>query len=128
MRSLAPARSQSALHDCAQLGGSLNRMPPARIDDQFRNSPRRALLSIRIDDTREFLGALFVHQVVGAKGLTIVHSHVEWPVKPERKSTSRIVECVTAHPEVRQYCVGALEGRLLHDARPVAGSRPPPRD
>src|SRR5712692_4635834 len=58
MRSLAPARSQSALHDCAQLSGGLDRMPAARVDDQFRYPPRRALLAIGIDDAREFFGAL----------------------------------------------------------------------
>src|SRR5258708_2822330 len=61
MRSLAPARSQSPLHDCAQLRGSLNRMPPARLDDQFRDPARRALLTVCIDDAREFFCALLVH-------------------------------------------------------------------
>src|SRR5208282_6697118 len=123
MRPAAPMRSQSPFHDRAQLAGGRNWTAPAGFDNHPRDSSRAALLAVRIDDAREFLGALFIYNVFRLQRLPVVHPHIEGTVEPERKPALRIVERVAAHAEVGKDRVGALEMMPPHDVGNLAEVR-----
>ncbi len=90
--------------DFAPAGRGQNRRLGALGDDGAGDSPRGALLAIKIKDVGERLRLQFIDQIGGAAPGPL-HAHVERPVEAEGKAALRLVELHRRHADVERDSV-----------------------